>query len=358
MSLPRSSQAARSPSSARLRAHLGARPAPSPARTARGPGSREAQARTPRKVSAEVLFDEGRRLMSDGKAADACPKFAESQRLDPSPGTLLNLASCYEKTGRPATAWATYREGASSAAATGRQDLVATAQRHADALFPTLPRVTVTVATPSDGMAIALDGVAIGHAEWGVAVPVDPGEHSIDAVAPHAKTWSKALTIANDAATTTVAVPSLEAAPSSAAPPPPPVAAAPAPAVAPPRAPVEDRAARRGARSAPWASSSARSAVVGARRGGGVRDQREVRGQRVARPTAARTRRTSARQPGVNAAEQRAQLGERGHRRGHRRGDRGRGGRGDLAHGAVRSVDARTQIGFCRSRPHGSVAAC
>src|SRR5262249_43356511 len=69
------------------------------------------------KVAAEALFEEGRRLMSEGKVADACPKFADSQSLDPSPGTLLNLASCYEKMGMTATAWATYREAASLASA-------------------------------------------------------------------------------------------------------------------------------------------------------------------------------------------------------------------------------------------------
>ena len=59
------------------------------------------------KVAAEALFEEGRRLVAAGSFVDACPKFADSQRLDPSPGTLLNLASCYEKLGRSATAWAT-----------------------------------------------------------------------------------------------------------------------------------------------------------------------------------------------------------------------------------------------------------
>jgi hypothetical protein len=184
------------------------------------PGRAQAQQATSNtaKVAAETLFEEGRRLMADGKATEACPKFAESQRLDPSPGTLLNLASCYEKSGRPATAWATYREGASSASATGRQDLLATAQRHAEALLPSLPRLSLSVTGPADGLSVALDGVAVGRAEWGMAVPVDPGDHTVDATAAHFKPWSTKLTVSKDPTTTTVTVPVLEAAPADAPP--------------------------------------------------------------------------------------------------------------------------------------------
>lgn len=191
------------------------------------------------KVAAETLFEEGRRLMAEGKAAEACPKFAESQRLDPSPGTLLNLASCYEKSDRPATAWATYREGASASSAAGRQDLLATAQRHADSLFPTLPRLSVSVPTPRDGMSVALDGVSVGRAEWGVAVPVDPGDHTVEATAPRFVSWSTKITVGKEGTTTTISVPALEPAPepsprATAAPattlvPPPPVSPSPQP---------------------------------------------------------------------------------------------------------------------------------
>ena len=57
------------------------------------------------KAAAEALFSEGRSLASAGKCDEAIPKFQASQKLDPGIGTLLNLADCYEKVGRTASAW-------------------------------------------------------------------------------------------------------------------------------------------------------------------------------------------------------------------------------------------------------------
>ena len=52
------------------------------------------------KAAAQSLFDEGRRLMGEAKYADACPKLAESQKLDPGVGTQFHLADCYEHLGQ------------------------------------------------------------------------------------------------------------------------------------------------------------------------------------------------------------------------------------------------------------------
>ena len=90
------------------------------------------------KVAAEALFEDGRRLAAAGSFAEACPKFADSQRLDPSPGTLLNLANCYEKLRSLRHGVGHLPRGRELPAnAAGRADYVATAQRHAEALAPT-----------------------------------------------------------------------------------------------------------------------------------------------------------------------------------------------------------------------------
>jgi hypothetical protein len=187
------------------------------------------------KVAAEALFEDGRRLLAAGNFAEACPKFAASERLDPSPGTLLNLASCYEKVGKVATAWATYREAASAANAAGRNEYVATAQRHAEALAPKLPRLSVTVTQPVEGMQITRDGVRVERGEWGTPIPIDPGTHTIEVSAPGHKPWQSGVEVRPDSLQLSVSVPLLEALPvDTAAPaPPPPTSPPPGPALPP-----------------------------------------------------------------------------------------------------------------------------
>jgi serine/threonine-protein kinase len=190
------------------------------------------------KVAAESLFEEGRSLLASGKYAEACPKFADSQRLDPSPGTLLNLANCYEKLGRTATAWATYKQAASAANAVGRSEYVATAQRHAEALAPRLARITVTVTQPQEGLQLRRDGIAVPSPEWGHAIPVDPGTHVIEARAPGHHEWTETV-VALETSQMTVTVPTLEALPVQPTPPPAADATAPAPVMTAPGAAAE-----------------------------------------------------------------------------------------------------------------------
>ena len=52
------------------------------------------------KSAASTLFRQGRAAFDKGDYAEACPKFAESLRLEPAPGTLLNLAVCEERVGK------------------------------------------------------------------------------------------------------------------------------------------------------------------------------------------------------------------------------------------------------------------
>jgi hypothetical protein len=48
-------------------------------------------------IRAAGLFEEGRRLLAAEDYAAACPKFAQSQALDPRPDTALDLGICYQR---------------------------------------------------------------------------------------------------------------------------------------------------------------------------------------------------------------------------------------------------------------------
>lgn len=137
---------------------------------------------------AQQLFDDGRALMEAGRHAEACPKFADSQRLDPGGGTLLNLALCHELEGKTATAWTELREALSVAGRDDRKDRQELAAAHIAALTPKLIRLTVAVPEGVAALApeITLDKSRLPAEAWNTAIPVDPGEHRI-AVIPSAQ---------------------------------------------------------------------------------------------------------------------------------------------------------------------------
>src|SRR6185436_13105064 len=87
-------------------------------------------------AAARALFTEGRQLMSAEKYAEACPKLEESLRLDPGMGTRFNLAHCWEKIGRSASAWAMFLDVAAAARAAGQQQRDTAAKERAAALEP------------------------------------------------------------------------------------------------------------------------------------------------------------------------------------------------------------------------------
>jgi len=173
-----------------------------------------ATARADNAAAANALFDEGKRLMQAGRYAEACNKFADSQRLDPGVGTILNLAACYEKNGQTASAWSAYRAAAAAARDKGQSAREKAARESVARLEPGLLKVIVTV-TPqpeADALTITLDGTAIPPGLRGIPTPVDTGNHRLEVSGPGKKGWSVAFTIAN-AATTPVLVPVLDAAP-------------------------------------------------------------------------------------------------------------------------------------------------
>lgn len=149
--------------------------------------------------AAGALFAEGLEAMDKGRYADACPKIARSNDLDPRPGTLFTLAECEWKWGRTASALARYEAYLSllsnmTPEQRGKQSArepVAKAQ--VKTLTAQVPKASFSVSPAGTSVTYALDGAPIAESQ---DVRVDPGEHVVTATTATTKR-SERFTVKN-----------------------------------------------------------------------------------------------------------------------------------------------------------------
>ncbi|MDF2692690.1 MAG: hypothetical protein K0S65_1073, partial [Labilithrix sp.] len=140
-------------------------------------------------ATADKLFAEANALVSEGRYAEACPKLAESQRIEPAVGTQFNLADCYEHLGKTATAFALFSDVARIARAAGKFERERRAKERATALEAHLAHVRIVPQAPAPGLEIKIDDVVLPRQSWATAFPIDPGDHHIVASAPSRTSW-------------------------------------------------------------------------------------------------------------------------------------------------------------------------
>jgi len=163
------------------------------------------------RAMAVQLFDEAEALLEKGRIADACPKYAESFRLDPQLGALIYLAECYEKNGQLASAWGSYRE-AEEMAQKRHDERAAHAHERASALQPRIDSLSIRVpqAVRVTGLEVLRDGVPLSETVWNHAAAIDPGKHRIEARAPGYLPWLRTVDVSGEAQVVHVDIPQLQ----------------------------------------------------------------------------------------------------------------------------------------------------
>jgi hypothetical protein len=142
-----------------------------------GATTRPAYAGDPAAAREQVKL--GYLLAQDGKCEAAIPHFVESLKLDPKAITLINLASCEEKTARLADALGHWVDARARAQTEGNAAIEGEAERRARALEPRLPKLTVVVPGAPPDVEVTRDGIVLGAASMGVPLPVNPGAHAL-----------------------------------------------------------------------------------------------------------------------------------------------------------------------------------
>lgn len=148
--------------------------------------------------SAARLYNEGLQLYKDKQYAEACPLLERSLTASPLIRTRGALALCYEAWGKYASAYNTWRAVAEQAAESGAAE-AATLKRAVEKTEQLVARITRMVFQPADspaGLQVWLDGRLLAANELNAPVPVDPGEHIVEAKAPERVDWKSTFEIA------------------------------------------------------------------------------------------------------------------------------------------------------------------
>jgi hypothetical protein len=134
--------------------------------------------------TAAELFHQGRAALEEKNYEVACPKFAESQRLDPHVGTLVSLAECEEAVGRLARARGHWQQ-AIDLARTLTDSRQSVAQERFDQIDRRVPRLILRSApsTPAE-IVVRKDDVEVARMNLDAPLPVEVGKHTVTVSSP------------------------------------------------------------------------------------------------------------------------------------------------------------------------------
>jgi hypothetical protein len=163
------------------------------------------------RASAEALFNEGISLVAAGNYAEGCRKFEGSQGLDPTLGTELRLADCYERLGKTASAWAAFKHAQGVARVQNQAERAELARQRVEALEPKLAYLSLELeGSAPPGIVVERNGSVVPLASLGVAIPIDPGAQRVTVTAPSFVGWSKTLEVAPGPGKLRIRIPRLE----------------------------------------------------------------------------------------------------------------------------------------------------
>ena len=131
-----------------------------------------------------ALFEDGKRLLTEGKVAEACDKLAASNQLVARGGTLLNLGLCHEQQGKLVAARRELKDALAVAKRDARGDRIPLATEHLASVEAKLSWIKIVppANVAEDKLEIRLDDAPIARRDW-ATVPVEAGKHVLVASA-------------------------------------------------------------------------------------------------------------------------------------------------------------------------------
>ncbi|HEX3345146.1 MAG TPA: hypothetical protein VHS09_11270 [Polyangiaceae bacterium] len=145
--------------------------------------------------AARQLFADAEKDEDGGRWADALGKLRRVAQVKLTAGIHYHVAMCEEHLGQLAAALDDYTAAEGQARAENAQDVLRLVGKRIADLAPRVPRLTIRLVPPVADATVSLDGAKLLPALFGTALPVDPGEHRVEATAPNRPAASRALTM-------------------------------------------------------------------------------------------------------------------------------------------------------------------
>jgi len=137
----------------------------------------------PQLQAARQQFAQAEQDEDAGRWQDALAKLRDVLAVKQTAGVRYHIALCEEHIGQLVAALADYRAADGEAHSENAEDVLRLVGKRLADLDPRVPRLTVHVVSDVPDATLTLDGVAVGRALFGTAMPVDPGNHRVEASA-------------------------------------------------------------------------------------------------------------------------------------------------------------------------------
>ncbi len=145
--------------------------------------------------AARQLFVDAEKDEDGGRWADALVKLRRVAQVRLTAGIHYHVALCEEHLGQLAAALDEYTSADGQARAENAQDVLLLVGKRIADLGPRVPRLTIRLVPDVADATVTLDGAKLLPAVFGTALPVDPGEHHIEATGPGRPSTSRSVTL-------------------------------------------------------------------------------------------------------------------------------------------------------------------
>jgi hypothetical protein len=152
--------------------------------------------------AARDLFGKAEADEDVGHWAAALDKLHRAASVKATPGLLFHIALCEEKLDLLVAALADYTAAEQAAREQSNKEVLNAVSEPLRAIRIRVPTLTLDV-PEAQGALVALDGKTIAPGLYGVAMPVEPGVHHIEATAPGRETFAAQVQLSEREAITT-----------------------------------------------------------------------------------------------------------------------------------------------------------